>query len=170
MNRTRIALATPILVSVVAFGFAQPGMPSQVMRVEANSFTYPAGSIPTVEAVTAYHTARLNGTALRPGWAVGGTEGKITVTDTGHVMVPSGERSWTASVVDDQVDLHSAHLYINSRLVFSATRANGTIIDRDGMSIATLSALVPPVGQAWTGRIEWIAEQGHVRSYDLRRP
>lgn len=170
MNRTLLGLVSVILISVLAFGFVQQGMSSQVMRVEANTFTYPAGSIPTVEAVTAYHTARLNGTTIPSGWAVGGTEGKVTVTDTGHIMVPSGERSWTASVVDDQADLDSAHIYINSQLVFSATRANGAIIDRNGMSIANLSALVPPVGQAWTGRIEWIAVNGHVRSYELSQP
>lgn len=157
-------------VSILALTFAQQSISSQVMRVEANAFTYPSGSIPSVQDVTAYHTARINGTSLPVGWTVGAMEGKVTVTDTGHIMESSGERSWTASIVDNQVDLDSAHVYINSQLVLSATRANGMIIDRSGMSIANLSVLVPPASQAWTGRLEWIGANGYVRSYELAQP
>ncbi len=171
MNRKLLVSAVVLASgSVVALAFAQQSISSQVMHVEANTFTYPTGSIPTVQEVTAYHTARINGTQLPSGWAVGATEGKVTITDTGHVMFPSGERSWTASIVDNQVDLDSAHVYINSQLVLSATRANGMIIDRSGMSIASLSVLVPPAAQPWTGRLEWIAVNGDVRSYELAQP
>jgi hypothetical protein len=62
-------------------------------------------------------------------------------------------------------DGHFAKLYIDSELVFTATRASGSILDRNGMSIATLPVLVPPPGESWTGRLEWTSVAGVTRSW-----
>jgi hypothetical protein len=158
-----IVLGLSVCSAVGYAYFQQQSVSKQLVVSEAHAITCPVN--PTQSEVTAFATAMVNQQPLPSGWAIAGFEGKVTATDTGHVMQPSGERAWTVNVVDDQSDIDFAKLYIDSELVFTATRASGSILDRNGMSIATLPVLVPPPGESWTGRLEWTSVAGVTRSW-----
>jgi len=56
------------------------------------------------------------------------------------------------TVVDDSADIDRAELFDGAQLLFSATRATGSIVDRSGFGIATLTAFVPASRSAITVR------------------
>ena len=154
-----------VAAAVVVLGFSAYAWyrtPSHtVTTIETVAFTGPVH--PTVAQVAAFSSARAKHTALPSGFTVDGLEGKVTVVDTGLTLA-TGERGWTVSVLDNQADLASATVYVNSQAVYTATRANGGIVDRAGYSLATLPVLVPAADQTWSGKVEWTANDNSVRS------
>jgi transposase InsO family protein len=152
-------------LAVVGYALFQQSTSHTVAQYSSVAFTGPVH--PTTAEVAAFTQARAKGQTLPSGWAITRFEGKVTATDTGIVMYGTNERAWTITVQDDSSDLATATFYVNGTAVYTATRANGGIIDRSGQALATLPALVPPAGQNWTGKVQWTGDNGTVRSAEM---
>jgi len=135
-----------------------------VAHVKAGTYTSPPN--PSTSELAAINRAVTRGDPLPSGWALAHDEGTVKVMDTGFAIPGTGERAWNVTVYAVQADLSSATVYINGQSVPTATRANGGILDRAGMSLATLPVLVPPASQTWTGKVEWVANDGFIRSLE----
>jgi len=157
-------IAGVLVLGLIGYAFYQQPASHTVLVADAAAFTCP--QTPTSAEVTAFVEASAKHQTLPSGWQVTSNEGKVTATDTGMVMLGTNERAWSVSILDEQPDLSTATVYLNSQAVFTATRANGGIIDRSGWSLATLPVLVPPQGQAFSLKVSWTANSGAVRDYE----
>jgi hypothetical protein len=145
-------------LGVAAFAVFQGDPAELLLNRKAFSFTGPTN--PTSSQVAAFLEAKLNGTQLPSGWSVTGSEGQVQVVDTGLVLYPSNERQWSVTVIDETADISTATIYLDDEDVYTATRANGGIVDRLGKGIATLPVLVPPASQAFELKATWTANDG----------
>lgn len=102
-----------------------------------------------------------------PGFTVMQSLGRVKGTLTG-LMLASGEQQLVVTIVDEAADLQSAELYVDGALEFSASLANGSIIERNGLRVATMSTFVADsttkVMAAWTD------SSGFTFSDEVRRP
>jgi hypothetical protein len=150
--RLLLVLATSLTaVGVFAFGPQTPNNSRALAAVDSAAFTCPLHY--TDDEIKAFTEARLKGLPLPDGWAVTQMDGRVTVTDPGVVKAGTSERSWSVTIVDDSVDLARATFSIDGKVVFTATRDKGAIVDRSGVSTATLPVLVPPKSQSWNGKV-----------------
>jgi len=161
MKMISTTIGTIAVLGLGAFAWYGPTSPAPVATIKSVAFSGPTN--PSVSEVAAFSEALAKNQPLPSGWQLTANEGGVRVIDNGYAVPGTGERSWSVTVVDDQADLSSATVYVNGQSVYTATRANGGIVDRGTMSIATLPVLVPPAGQTWTGEVQWIANDGTVR-------
>lgn len=150
-----------LLFSAAGFALYQQSSSATVTTIDAVAFTSPTN--PSQGEIAAFSEAIAKNETLPAGWTITGNEGKVRVVDTGLIVPTTAERSWTVTVIDEQSDLASATVYVNGQAIYTATRANGGIVDRGVMSIATLPVLVPPAGQSWAGKVDWTGNDGVIR-------
>ena len=162
-----IALFSACIVSIPAcvvsgaIAFAVLGPSERKIDRQAFSFTGPIN--PSSSEVSAFLQATRDGSQLPDGWSITAFEGQVKAIDTGIVLQPSGERAWSVTVVDETADLSTATIYLDDVEVYTATRANGGIVDRGNMGVATLPVLLPPQDQPFSVEVSWVANDGTVR-------
>lgn len=81
-----------------------------------------------------------------------------------HEITPMGPRAFVASVEDDSIDLLRARIHVNGIPLWTATRANGRIVDRGAFATATLPFFLPPVGSSYTVKLSWTGFDGRTQS------
>jgi len=153
--------------SLAAIGYEMSAS-KPVASMDGYSFIGPVN--PTPAEVSLFTVAVAAGKSPPPGWTVTGMEGKVSVVDTGSIVSATRERVWSVTLMDDTADLDTATVYLNSEPRFTATRANGAILDRSGMSVATLPLILPEAGTASTARVEWRDADNVVRAWECSVP
>jgi len=82
--------------------------------------------------------SRRHGGPLPEGYAPGDWKGRIEWTEVSGPPRLFGERVWSIKVTDDVEDLVVAEVLRNGRVVQTATRANGGIVDQGDLAVASL--------------------------------
>lgn len=100
------------------------------------------------------------------GFTLNGNVGRVKATLTGMVLT-TGEEQMVVTIINDADDLVSAQLEIGGAVVSVATLANGSIIERNGMAMATLPGLVSDsttdIEASWTS-IDGLTNSNRVHS------
>jgi hypothetical protein len=156
-----------MLVAVAASGlswagysfFRPPALP-RTYHSSSCAFTAPVDASEAERS--AFMVAFAKNEPLPEGWSIT-NQTTIDAIDTG-VVQPSGERLWIVTLEGNTSEVSNANAYVDSRYVFHATRENGAVVDQDGKSVATLPVLLPPPGEEWTAKVEWLDECGSVQT------
>lgn len=166
--RFAAGVAVAVLGLAVA-GFAwlqgQPGGSSPTVVHESVSLTHSLPPDVTDEQILAFHLALVNDEPLPPGFQETGRLGKIKGVLTGVQTLEPPEQMLSVTLTDDIADLNEAWLYLDSQLLFHATRQNGSIVDRGDQGIAMLNGFIPIHGD-FTVRLEWDGASGHFVAQD----
>jgi hypothetical protein len=93
-------------------------------------------------------------------------EGTITAMITGELAGPPHEYSIHVSLAAPADSVSTATLYLGERVLFTATRNSGAVVDRNGQALATMTALVPASGR-FTVRVVWVGTDGRTRHDSL---
>lgn len=163
MRTGLILIAAIASVAVCGYALRRYDGPHTVGSIQSHSHTWTGSGSPTLANVEALNQAVASNQSPPTNWQASPRVETVKATDTGFSVPGTGERSWSVTVYVPTDDISTATAYVNNQPVFTATRANGSIIDRSGMSLATLPVLVPPSGQSWTGKVQWTANDGTVR-------
>lgn len=154
-----LAIVLPILGGIAfAFVKAQHQVPrAQVYKTQAWTVSPPATY--TAADEVAYMEAAANGDPFPAGWTEVSDEGEVTGTLTGLVDPRTLDRQITVSVRDDDADLDTASLYLSGAQVCVATRATGSVVERDGQATATMSTFVP-AHPPCALEVKWLSASG----------
>ena len=136
--------------------------PAPVTVHKSNVLAHTSSAEPTLNDLYALHDSLEEGTPLPSLFTYAGTSGSVVAVLTG-VQINGQEQQVSVTVMDDIVDLDDAWLYLGTQLLFHASRANGSVIDRNGWAVATLSGFVPMQGTI-DARVEWKGGTGTLQS------
>jgi len=144
-----------LLGALLPFGFLTGSGRKPVLFGNGESETnfYAAPENPTKSDLLEFSRALSRGEALPAGWVHTGWGGRTTIR-------PTGFWSWQVTVADDREDLSSATVVIDGWLRKEATRGNGRIVDRDGISIASLDVFAPSLFTAPRIELSWSGDDG----------
>jgi hypothetical protein len=172
MNRRNVLICVSIVLAGSIAGAAAlrhanlkptPPVPTQVAKSVVKGFvSQSAPSFADLEAINDY----MVGVGTLPtGFAAGAFQGSASIALTGMELNETDEQQISVTVVDEIADIDYAELYNGTQLLFTATRAAGSIVNRASLSIATLTAFVPFSNV--TIRVRWISTGGKVREESL---
>jgi hypothetical protein len=159
---TAPALAAPALAALLA-GCGRGPWQEQPLLLPGDSFAFKGPEDMSPEQLALATAALRSGEPLPPWFEI--TDWcRTSVEDTGEVVPGTGERIFTLTIEDDPADLARVNVWVDGRLVQTATRAKG-IVEHAGIATTTVRFSFPPKGQAFRWRIEFIGEDGEeVRS------
>ena len=158
-----IVAASAVLCGYALVRAQVHGTAHSVGSIKSVSHTWTGTGTPALSDIEALNHAVAMNQAIPSNWQASPRVETVKATDSGFDVPGTGERAWSVTVYVPTDDISSATVFVNNQPQFTATRANGAIVDRAGMSLATLPVLVPPAGQSWTGKVQWIANNGTVR-------
>lgn len=156
--------AVLVLCSVVTALFQLPFYPKTVYRSDTRF--YASTSPPTFAEMEALCDATMKHTPLPPGFVLTKSDGKVTGMITGAMPGPPPEYSINVTVYAPIEDVAQATLHLGDQVLFTATRANGAIVDRAGNALATLTGLVPEPGH-FTVKVFWVGNNGQWHQEEL---
>jgi uncharacterized membrane protein len=154
-----IVSAMVALAGLTAAYFVRLQQQTSQVIYQARSITTSTPQNYTQAQEDAYIDAFANNLPFPPGFAKVSDNGSVTATLTGVFDPQTLEKQLVVTVRDDTSDLDIARLYLNSVLVFTATRASGSIVDRNGSALATLSTLVPGSSH-YALEVRWVSTLG----------
>lgn len=102
-----------------------------------------------------------------PGFTIMQSLGRVKGTLTG-LMLASGEQQLVVTIVDEAADLQSAELFVDGAVEFVANTSNGSIIERSGLRVATMSAFVSE--STTSVKATWTDSTGVTQSDEVHRP
>ncbi|MBI3818604.1 MAG: hypothetical protein HY286_07940 [Planctomycetes bacterium] len=139
----KVILASAILAAV-AMGAARVCLFTDPQTVyDTHSYTFD-GDLNSLSAQDLGNLAfnQMMGLSQPTGITLAEDKGHVEAVLTGRVNAV-GEKQLIVTVTDDTADIDHVDLYLNTTLLFRATRTNGAIIDRLGFGIATMTVYVP---------------------------
>ena len=147
LNPTWMAGASLLLLSALAAGTAigQSNQSNSQARTlwQATDWTLQGPIGHSHEEAAAANTAYVNGSSLPAGWSLLEDHGTATIVETG-ISTPSGDYGILVTCTESSTDLDSLEVYVNGILEQTATRANGLILDRGGLAVASVPMMVGP--------------------------
>jgi hypothetical protein len=158
MKKTFLFAALAVVLVVGAYAAIQQSLARTVFhRARSAAVTVPANATPQDHANLAKNL--LFGTHLPTSIGIVELQAEIKAVLTGLVFPQTGEEQMVVTLLDDTPDLSEARLYVAGQLVATATRANGTIIDKNGIGIATLTTFVLE-GSVTNIELKWTTSVG----------
>jgi hypothetical protein len=140
----------------MVYGFVQgiPGGSTPTTVHESSSFSYTQTTAPSFQDLIDLNNAMCNGTAPPSIFSFVSNGGRVKAVLTGVEVQSPHEQQLSVTVIDDIADLDDAWLYLGSQQIAHASRQQGTVVDRNFSSIATLTAFVPAEGPVDV-RVTW---------------
>jgi len=160
------------VIALSAAGFAviraQQGTAKQIFHSKNFAYSFPSGATQQ-DRDNFFHNV-IYGTSNSTTLTLDENIGEVKGTLTGLVMVGTNERQLTVTILAPTAGVQQARTYVNNQLVATATVANGGIIVRSGMALATMSILIPPAGTTYTVEAQWDPTTGPTRSQAVTGP
>lgn len=164
-----LRLFAGILAVVVVCGIGTAFIQQQIdptsfptIIYRSNTRQYSSTDLPSFTDLEAVGDSLVLNTPLPSGFTLTTADGKVTATITDSFFGPPAEYSISITVLADSEDLYAAQLFLNDQVIFTASRVGGSIVDRNGKALATLTGLVPQTGP-FAVKVVWEATDGQTR-------